>query len=158
MTCRLDARILITEPMGTNFCEILIKIYAFSFRKMHLMMLYGKWRPFCLGLNVLRHVLYLLCIYILSSNIKMKQLSKVHVNPWWLNILFLFSVAWHVWYMCSTDGDLLAYPVRRPFWASVLPSSKHMALYEALKIAFCIDMGYKMSPKIGAWFCFSTFP
>ena len=40
--------------LGTNFSEISIEIYTFSFNKMHLKMLYGKWRPFCLGLNVLR--------------------------------------------------------------------------------------------------------
>ena len=46
--------ILLIRPLGTNFSEILIKIYTFSFKKMHLKMSSGKWRPFCLGLNVLR--------------------------------------------------------------------------------------------------------
>ena len=40
--------------LGTNFRGILIKMYISSFRKMHLKMLSGNWRPFCLGLNVLR--------------------------------------------------------------------------------------------------------
>ena len=40
--------ILLIGPLGTNFSEILIKIYTFSFK-----MSSGKWRPFCLGLNVL---------------------------------------------------------------------------------------------------------
>ena len=40
-------------PLGTNFSEILIEIRTFSFKKMHLKMSSGKWRPFCLGLNVL---------------------------------------------------------------------------------------------------------
>ena len=47
-----NARLLLIEPLGTNFSEILIKIHTFSFKKMHLKMS-GKWRPFCLGLNVL---------------------------------------------------------------------------------------------------------
>ena len=47
-----NARTLLTGPLGTNFSEILIEIYTFSFKKMHLKMLSGKWRPFCLGLNV----------------------------------------------------------------------------------------------------------
>ena len=38
----------------TNFNEILIGIQTFSFKKMHLKMSSAKWRPFCLGLNVLR--------------------------------------------------------------------------------------------------------
>ena len=48
------AGILLITPLGTKFSEILIKIHTFSFRKMHLIMLSGKWRPFCLCLNVLR--------------------------------------------------------------------------------------------------------
>ena len=47
--------ILLTGPLGTNFSEILIEIYIFSFKKMHLKMSSGNWRPFCLGLNVLTH-------------------------------------------------------------------------------------------------------
>ena len=39
--------------IGTNCSEILIKILTFSFKKMHLKVLSAKWRPFCLGLNVL---------------------------------------------------------------------------------------------------------
>ena len=48
------AGLLLTGPLGTNFSDILIKIYTFSFKKMHLKMSSGKWRPFCLGLKVLR--------------------------------------------------------------------------------------------------------
>ena len=44
-----NAGILLIEPIGTNFSEILIGIQTFSFKKM----LSAKWRPFCLGLNVL---------------------------------------------------------------------------------------------------------
>ena len=45
--------IYLTGPLGTNFSEILIEIDTFSFKKMHLKMSSGRWRPFCLGLNVL---------------------------------------------------------------------------------------------------------
>ena len=45
--------ILLIGPLGTNLSEILIGIQAFSFKKMHLKMSSAKWRPFCLGLNVL---------------------------------------------------------------------------------------------------------
>ena len=48
-----NARILLTEPVGTNFSEILIRIQALSFKKMHLKMSSAKWHPFCLSLNVL---------------------------------------------------------------------------------------------------------
>ena len=46
--------ILLTGPLGTNFIEILIAIETFSFEKMHLKILSGKCRPFCLDLNVLK--------------------------------------------------------------------------------------------------------
>ena len=45
--------ILLTEPLGTNFNEIWSEIHTFSFKKMHLKLSSAKWRPFCLGLNVL---------------------------------------------------------------------------------------------------------
>ena len=48
-----NAWILLIGPWGTNFSEILIGIQTFSFKKMHLKMSSEKWRPFCLGLNVL---------------------------------------------------------------------------------------------------------
>ena len=49
-----NARILLIRTLGTKFSEILSEIHAFSFKKIHLKMSSGKWRPFCLGLNVLR--------------------------------------------------------------------------------------------------------
>ena len=47
--------ILLIGPLGTQFREFLIRIHTFSFKKMHLKMPSAKWRPFCLGLNVLTH-------------------------------------------------------------------------------------------------------
>ena len=48
-----NAGILLIGPWGTNFSELLIGIHTFSFKKIHLKMSSVKWRPFCLGLNVL---------------------------------------------------------------------------------------------------------
>ena len=48
-----NAGISLIWPLGTNFSEILIGIQTFSFKKMYLKMSSAKWRPFCLGLNVL---------------------------------------------------------------------------------------------------------
>ena len=45
--------ILLIGPLWTNFSEILIEIPTFSFMKMDLKVSSAKWRPFCLGLNVL---------------------------------------------------------------------------------------------------------
>ena len=48
-----NAGLLSIEPLETNFSEIAIGIQTFSFKKMHLENMSEKWRPFCLGLNVL---------------------------------------------------------------------------------------------------------
>ena len=49
-----NAGLLLIEPLGTNFGEIINEIYTFPFKKMHFKMASGKWqRPFCFGLNVL---------------------------------------------------------------------------------------------------------
>ena len=48
-----NAGILLIGHLGTIFSKILIEIYTFSFKKMHLKMSSAKRRPFCLGLNVL---------------------------------------------------------------------------------------------------------
>ena len=51
--------IFLIGPLGTNLSEILIKVYTFSFKKMHLKMSSGKCRPSCLSLNLLRSQLHL---------------------------------------------------------------------------------------------------
>ena len=51
-----NAGILLIRPFGTYFSEILITIETFSFKKMHLKISSAKWRPFCLGFNVLKLV------------------------------------------------------------------------------------------------------
>ena len=48
-----NAGILLNGPLWTNFIEILIEIPTFPFKKMCLKVSSAKWRPFCLGLNVL---------------------------------------------------------------------------------------------------------
>ena len=49
-----NAGIVLIGPLGTNFSEILAEIVTFSFKKMYLNVSSAKWRPFCLGLNVLK--------------------------------------------------------------------------------------------------------
>ena len=46
--------ILLIGPQGTNFSEVLIEIHTFSIKKKRLKVSSEKWRPFCLGLNVLK--------------------------------------------------------------------------------------------------------
>ena len=55
-----NAGLLLIWHLETNFSEILIKIHTFSFKKIHLKMSSGKWRPFCLGLNELKELYFVL--------------------------------------------------------------------------------------------------
>ena len=48
--------ILLIGPLGTNLSESFIEIHVISFKKMHLNVSSAKWRPFCLGRNVLTEV------------------------------------------------------------------------------------------------------
>ena len=66
-----NAGILLIGPLGTNFSEISIEILTFSFQKMHLKASSVKWRPFCLGRNVLNYVWRMMGII---------QLSGGHLN------------------------------------------------------------------------------
>ena len=50
-----NAGILLIGPLGTDFNEISIESHTFLFKKMYFNMSSAKWRPFCLGLNVLTH-------------------------------------------------------------------------------------------------------
>ena len=48
-----NAGILLFRALGINFSEILSKIHIFSVKKMLVKISSGKWRPLCLGLNML---------------------------------------------------------------------------------------------------------
>ena len=57
-----NAGILLIGPLGTNFSQVLIEIHKFSFKKMRLKVSSVKWRPCCLGLNVLTSIDLWACI------------------------------------------------------------------------------------------------
>ena len=71
---RTNARILLIGPLGTNLSEILIEIHTLS----------GKWRPFCLGPNVLRlgheTVVYAVCLSTFLSIILASLYVGVGIN------------------------------------------------------------------------------
>ena len=73
-------------PLGRNFSENLNEILTFSFRKMHLKMASAKWRPCCLGLNVLipwgqndSHIVDNIFKYIFLLSSKLSLLIKIPV-------------------------------------------------------------------------------
>ena len=72
------AGMLLIRPLETNFSEILIKIYTFSFKKVHLKISCARWRPFWSGLNVL---MYLQCFPMKCYAIKQRRIYQV-CNVW----------------------------------------------------------------------------
>ena len=63
-----NAGILLIGTLGTNYSEILIESHVFSFKKMHLKRSSAKWRPFCLGRNVLTFRCVTLTYYMSCSS------------------------------------------------------------------------------------------
>ena len=79
-----NAGMLLIRTLATNFSEISSEINTFSFKKMRLKMSSAKWRPFCLGLNVLTG---LLCIpgiipVIGSSYGRERYIKTSHLTGW----------------------------------------------------------------------------
>ena len=81
-----NARILLIGPSGTNVSEIVIEIITFSFRKIRLKVSSAKWRPFCLGLNVLK------LRYTASCNFLIKR--GFIRQPTWLQRILKFRIIW----------------------------------------------------------------
>ena len=49
----INGGILLIRPSGTHFSEIVIEILIFSFKIMHFIGSFAKWRPLCLSLDML---------------------------------------------------------------------------------------------------------
>ena len=87
-----NAGMLLIGPLGTNVSEILITIYTFSFKKLHLKMSYVKWCPLCLGLNLLT-----IC------RIIDEQLHLLYTHNYFVDRL------WTWWYLKLTNAYKIIY-------------------------------------------------
>ena len=89
-----NAEISLIRSLGTKFSDILIKIYMFSFKKMHLEMLSGKCLPFCLSLN---------------------SLWESHHITWSVNLLRFYSMEEYAYHLtiekCTKQMNLLPWAV-----------------------------------------------
>ena len=90
--------ILLIGPLGTNFSEILIEIYTFSFKKIHLKMSSGKCWSSYLGLSVLNHH---------------------HISQHWQHFGELSGCSWHGSYLVLGHLQL---PVS--VWHKIFPSGQ----------------------------------
>ena len=86
-----NARILLIGPLGTNFSENLIKILTFSFTKMRLKVSSAKWRPFCLGLNVLL-VIHKSCALMCVD--QLAALHSTYLSIWSMKLLTPVLTHW----------------------------------------------------------------
>ena len=133
------AGLLLIGSLGANIREILIKIRTFSFKKIRLKM-YGKWRPFCLGLNVLsmpndvtpRHVNNIFTIVkcrVQLKNTAMNMLYMVHccgtVNCC-LHLRQIFVYFKKKSKFKHSQFDIVAYPCRNYTTLVTLPLSCSM--------------------------------
>ena len=91
-----NAGVLLIGPVGTNFSEISIEIYIFSFKKMHLKMSSGNWQPFCLGINVLT---------------SLSMPSKV-LSPW--NWVLECSYHFEIWQLAQQQCCWVACQISEP--------------------------------------------
>ena len=73
-----NAGLLSIKILGKNLNEIVIKIQTFSFKKMHSKISSGKWRPFCLGLNVLSQLTH----WCLVTHIHLSELDYSWYSEW----------------------------------------------------------------------------
>ena len=109
-----NAGILLIGPLGTNFSEILIEIQTFSFIKMRLKASSAKWRPFCLGLNVLRPTFFAIffCSFLAFFILFFSSSPDDEEDEEELLLLLLlclrcftflcFTLPW--WYMMAAEG------------------------------------------------------
>ena len=88
------AGILLIGPLGTKCSEMLVEIRTFSFKKIFLKMLSVKWRPFCLGFNVLKQLRYSRKC---DKNVCSSRQNKTFVNgtiPWWETPVVDSFISW----------------------------------------------------------------
>ena len=77
----ISAEILLIGHLRTNFSEIWIEIFIFSFKKTHLKMSSGKSRPFCIGLNMLTNVVVFLRYMIGQAS---QLIYRIKLGSWFV--------------------------------------------------------------------------
>ena len=76
--------LLAIGPLWTHFSEFSIKIQRFSLQKMHVQISSAKWRPTCLGLNVLKYNCVLLQQIVRESSSSSLEARDRRSMRWYL--------------------------------------------------------------------------
>ena len=111
-----NAGSLLIGPLGTIFSEIWIEIHTFSFNKIHLKMSSAKWRPLCLGLNVLTRQTLLLWpvgrgwLLVVNRSCERKVTNQCMAKCWFIINHFVTSISQRltVRYIPFKDTDYLS--------------------------------------------------
>ena len=143
------AGMLLLQTLGTNFSEIFSEICAFSFKKMHLKMSSAKWRPFCLGLNVLRrHICNCTGVFGLKGHVVIKLprgMIFVMVACYFLLYPFTPSNSWNVFIwsfsLCACLAWACCGSIRLSFW-------RHRSTYSPKRGASTWSWWYRFSRGI----------
>ena len=98
---------VVNWTLGPNFSEILIEIKTHSFKKKHLKMSPGKWRSFCLDINVLAFFLkltflrlicpmYVHCTLVFKFIVRQWLMTEIRPSLLiWTEVLFLSVRFWY---------------------------------------------------------------
>ena len=135
-----NAWILLIRPSGTNFSKILIAIDVFSFKKMHLKMSSAKWRPSCIGLNVLSVIAFVECY---------------RARPMYMHLWFVIEAAALFWYVINKSGG----GCRRKRW--LVESLHHPGTCSNLLLPIGLHGWQQMNEfcdMLWLWFCKSQHP
>ena len=93
-----DDGIFLIGPVGTNFSEILSEIHIFSFKKKLFKASSAKWRPFCLGLNMLTRQYYICIIRLCDDWFKIWFCwTPIRLWAWMCNYTPTLHIKWMKW-------------------------------------------------------------
>ena len=108
-----NAWILLIGSLGTNFSGFVIEIHTFWFKKMHLKMSYGEWRPVCLGLNVWNPFVSTTNIWTGTTRKTMRVYGPL---TWWRHQMETFSAL--VAFSAGNSPVTGEFPAQRPLTRS----------------------------------------
>ena len=113
-----NAGILLIGPLGTNFSEILIQIKIFSFKKMHFKLSSAKWHSFCLGLNLLNKLHFLILLwkpFLMTSKLECFLLINFeilnhtyYIFEQYILLYSIFYISFYI-YVCNCSNLVLVW-------------------------------------------------
>ena len=146
---RTNAGILLIGPLGTNFSEMLIRTLTFSLKKTRLKVSSAKWRPFCLSLNVLKHLflhsywnfhwnlfqmVQFICLIYYDLLLIKDYINICHITGQWVKLSKIEIT-------CTNDA-------RQPCWCR---HNRCRAPFYQLSITCCGSLGSRLSNERDGW-------